>query len=459
MLKHIRLHRGLDVPIKGNAELRIEKTISADIISVKPTDFKGLVPKLVIKEGDPVKAGSIIFTDKNRPEIGFASPVSGTVESVVRGDKRKLLEIRIKADKDIDYINFGTVDIIKTQRADVIELLTKSGLWPVVKQRPYGTVANTLDTPKAIFISGFNTAPLATDLNFVLKDELDNLQAGVDVLNKLTDGGVYVGLNSKDFAASQMYKLKNVIHTGFDGPHPAGNVGIHIHHLCPVSKGEVVWTVDAINVAAIGKLFTKGIYDMSRLVAITGSMVAKPCYVKALPGMQIADIDFLVSKDDVEIFDQKVGARYISGNVLNGENVGINGSLGFYSDQVTVISEGNYFELLGWAKPVRPGKFSFSRSYFSWLTPNKKYKVDSNLNGGPRAFVVTGLYEKVLPMDIYPVYLLKSILAQDIDKMEQLGIYEVVEEDLALCEYVCPSKIDVQDIISNGINIMLKEMA
>ena len=332
-------------------------------------------------------------------------------------------------------------------------------MWPVIKQRPYGTIANTLDAPKAIFVSGFNSAPLATDLNFVLKDELDNLQAGVDVLNKLTDGGVFVGLNSKDFAASQMYKLKNVIHTGFDGPHPAGNVGIQIHHIAPVSKGEVVWTVDAINVVAIGKLFSKGIYDVSRLVAVTGSRVEKPCYVKALPGMQISDIDFLVSKENVEICDQEVGIRYISGSVLSGENVGANGSLGFYSDQVTVISEGNYFELLGWAKLARPNKFSFSRSYFSWLTPNKKYKVDTNLNGGPRAFVVTGLYEKVLPMDIYPVYLLKSILAQDIDKMEQLGIYEVVEEDLALCEYVCPSKIDVQNIVSDGINIMLKEMA
>ena len=459
MLKHIRLNRGLDVPVKGSAELRVEKTILSDVISVKPTDFKNVIPKLVVKEGDAVKAGTIIFIDKNRPEIGFASPVSGTVESIVRGDKRKLLEIRIKADKEIDYINFSTQDIFKADKTDIIQCLTTSGMWPVIQQRPYGIIANPLDTPKAIFVSSFNSAPLATDLNYVLKDELDNLQAGVDVLNKLTNGGVYVGLNSKDFAASQMYKLKNVVHTGFDGAHPAGNVSIQIHHLAPVSKGEVVWTVDAINVAAIGKLFTKGIYDMSRLVAVTGCRVAKPCYVKSFPGMQIKDIDFLVSNEQVEICDQVVDKRYISGDVLSGANVGASGSLGFYDDQVTVISEGNYFELFGWAKPVRPNKFSFSHSYFSWLTPNKKYNVDTNLNGGPRAFVVTGLYEKVLPMDIYPVYLLKSILAEDIDKMEQLGIYEVIEEDLALCEYVCPSKIDVQNIVSKGIDLMLKEMA
>ncbi len=459
MLKHIRLNRGLNIPVKGSAELRIEKTILSDVISVKPADFKNVIPKLVVKEGDAVKAGTIIFIDKNRPEIGFASPVSGTVESIIRGDKRKLLEIRIKADKEIDYINFSTKDIFKADKTDIIQCLTASGIWPVIQQRPYGVIANPLDEPKAIFVSGFNTAPLASDLNYVLKDELDNLQAGVDVLNKLTKGGVHVGLNSKDFAASQMYKLKNVVHTGFDGAHPAGNVGIQIHHVSPVSKGEVVWTVDAVNVAAIGKLFTKGIYDMSRLVAITGCRVANPCYVKAFPGMQIKDIDFLVSKAQVEICDQEVGKRYISGDVLSGVNVGAEGSLGFYDDQITVISEGNYFELFGWAKPVRPNKFSFSHSYFSWLTPNKKYNVDTNLNGGPRAFVVTGLYEKVLPMDIYPVFLLKSILAEDIDKMEQLGIYEVIEEDLALCEYVCPSKIDVQNIMSKGINLMLKEMA
>lgn len=460
MLKHIRLNRGLNISVLGSAELRIEKTIVSDIVSVKPTDFKGLIPKLMVKEGDAVKAGSIVFIDKYRPEIGFASPCSGIVESIVRGDKRKLLEIRIKADRTIDYIKFDTKDLVKTgNKESLVKKMLESGLWATVKQRPYGTIANPADEPKAIFVSGFNSAPLASNVNFMLKDEIDNLQTGMDVLNKLSKGGVYVGLDSKDFAASPLYKLKNVKHYGFDGPHPAGNVGVHIHHLAPMVKGEVVWTVDPVYVAAIGKLFNKGVYDVSKLVAIAGPGVTKPCYVKTLPGMPIRDVDFLLKKETVEICGQEVAPRYISGDVLTGENVGKEGALGFYSNLVTVISEGNYYELLGWAKIMRPKKFSFSCSYFSWLTPGKKYKVDTNLNGGHRAFVVTGLYEKVVPMDIYPVYLLKAILAGDIDKMEQLGIYEVVEEDLALCEYVCPSKIDVQDIVTQGINMMIKEMA
>lgn len=459
MLKHIRLNRGLDIPVKGNAELRIEKTIVSDVISVKPTDFKGLIPKLVVREGDTVKAGSVIFTDKYRPEIVFVSPCSGTVESIIRGEKRKLLEIRIKADRVIDYIAFGIKDIVKTGKNELAKCLLESGLWATIKQRPYGTIANPLDEPKAIFISGFNSAPLAADVNFILKDEIDNLQAGIDVLNKFTKGGVFIGLSSKDFAASPLYKLKNVKHNGFDGPHPAGNVGVQIHHVSPIGKGEVVWTVDPIHVASIGKLFTKGVYDVSRIVAVTGSAMEKPCYVKCLPGMPVKEIDFLVGNKVREIYGQQVGLRYISGDVLSGTNVGHDGSLGFYNNQITVISEGNYYELLGWAKIIRSKKFSFSNSYLSWLCPGKKYNVDTNLNGGHRAFVVTGLYEKVVPMDIYPVYLLKAILAEDIDKMEQLGIYEVVEEDLALCEYVCPSKIDVQDIVSKGINMMIKEMA
>lgn len=459
MLKHIRLNRGLDILIKGNAELRIEKTIISDVISVKPTDFKGLIPKLQVKEGDAVKAGTIVFIDKTRPEIGFASPCSGTVESIVRGEKRKLLEVRIKADRTIDYIAFDVKDIFKTDKEEISKRLLESGLWTAIKQRPYGIIANPLDTPKAVFISGFSSAPLAADVNFILKDEVDNLQAGVDVLNKLTKGGVYVGLNSKDFAASPLYKVKNVKHVGFDGPHPAGNVGIQIHHVAPVGKGEVVWTVDPVYVAAIGKLFTKGIYDVSKVIAVAGSRIEKPCYVKTLPGMQIKDIEFLVSKQEVEMYGSKLGKRYISGDVLSGENVGHEGALGFYHNQISVISEGDYYEFLGWAKLMRSKKFSFSHSYLSWLTPKKKYNVDTNLNGGHRAFVVTGLYEKVVPMDIYPVYLLKAILAGDIDKMEKLGIYEVIEEDLALCEYVCPSKMDVQHIVSDGINMMIKEMA
>lgn len=459
MLKNIQLTKGLDIPVQGAAELRIEKSIVSDIVSVKPTNFKNLTPKLLVREGDEIKAGSILFADKYRPEIGFASPVSGTVESVVRGEKRKLLEIRIKSAQTTDYIKFNTPELNTATAEEIKKSLLESGLWAAIKQRPYGIVANPADEPRAIFISAFDSAPLAPDYNFTLKDEVANIQVAVDALNKLTKGGVYVGINSKNAATSPFNHLKNVKLYGFSGAHPAGNVGVQINNIAPINKGEVVWTVDPIFLAAIGKLFTKGIYDVTRTIAVAGNRVEKPCYVTCVPGTQIKDLDFLVSKKEVEIFDQECGCRYISGNVLTGNNVGAEGSLDFYSNMVTVISEGNYYEMFGWAKPFRCGKFSFSKSYFSWLTPKKKYKVDTNTNGGVRAFVVSDVYGKVLPMDIYPVYLLKAILAEDIDKMEQLGIYEVIEEDFALCEYVCPSKIDIQDIISKGIATMIKEMA
>lgn len=459
MLKNFRLNKGLDIPVKGAAELKIEKSIVSDVVSVKPVNFKNLTPRLLVREGDEVKAGSILFVDKYHPEIGFASPVSGTVESVVRGEKRKLLEVRVKAAKTTDYIKFNTPELSKATAEEIKKTLLESGLWVALKQRPYGIVANPADEPRAIFISAFDSAPLAPDYNFTLKDELANLQVAVDVLGKLTKGGVNVGVNSKNCADSPFSKLKNVNLYGFTGAHPAGNVGVQINHIAPINKGEVVWTVDPMFLVTIGKLFTQGIYDVTRTIAVAGNRVEKPCYVTCVPGTQIKDLDFLTSKKEVEIFDQKTGCRYISGNVLTGSNVGADGSVDFYSNMVTVISEGNYYEMFGWAKPFRCGKFSFSKSYFSWLTPKKKYKVDTNTNGGVRAFVVSDVYGKVLPMDIYPVYLLKAILAEDIDKMEQLGIYEVIEEDLALCEYVCPSKIDIQDIVAKGIATMIKEMA
>lgn len=458
MLQHIRLNRGLDIPLKGVAVATVSKTVTPDIIALKPTDFKALVPKLLVKEGEAVKAGTLLFCDKKRPEIGFASPCSGTVEAIVRGDRRKLLEVRIKADKTTDYIHFQIPDIKAISKEDVIRLLLESGLWPVIKQRPFGIVASPKDEPKDIFISGFNSAPLAADLNFILKDEADYLQVAVDMLKKLTKGDVHIGLSNEDYAASPLYKIKGAQLHIFDGPHPAGNVGIQIANVSPIKKGEIVWTVDAVNLAAIGKLFKNGIVDMSRLVAVAGPRVEKPCYVKALPGVAIKEFLPFIMEGEAEIYGQKVANRIISGDVLSGTKVSQEGFLGYYDTLVSVISEGNYCETFGWAKPFRPKKFSLSRSYFSWLTPSKRYNADANLNGGVRAFVVTGLYEKVLPMDIYPVFLLKAILAENIEEMERLGIFEVVEEDLALCEYVCPSKIDVQEIVAKGIDIMIKDM-
>ena len=452
MSNNITLKRGLDIPISGEAAQKIKKAVVPDVVAVKPTDFRGLLPKLLVKEGDSVLAGTPVLADKLSPGIVFCSPVSGTVQAVVRGEKRKLLEVRIKADETQKYADFG-IQKVKDLSADQIkETLLKSGLWPALVQRPYGVLANPDIRPKAIFVSAFSTAPLAADTDYSFRDEFGNIQTAINALAKLTDGGIHVSFNSVNYNGTPFHKLENVIQHTFTGKHPAGNVGIQIHHISPIRKGETVWTVSPLMLAAIGKLFNTGKYDMTRRVAVTGPKAVDPCYVTALPGMAMADIK--------EFYDnQAKDIRFISGDVLTGTNVGEEGFLGFYDNQVTLIKEGREHEMLGWAKPFRSNLFSASRTYFSWLTPNRKYDMDTNLHGGVRAFLMNDVYGKVLPMDIFPVYLTKACIAGDIDKMEKYGIYEVLEEDLALCEYVCPSKIDIQAIISDGISLMMKEMA
>ena len=451
MSNNITLKRGLDIPISGEAAQKIKKAVVPDVVAVKPTDFRGLLPKLLVKEGDSVLAGTPVLADKLSPGIVFSSPVSGTVQAVVRGEKRKLLEIRIKADETQKYVDFG-IQKVKDLTADQIkEVLMKSGLWPALVQRPYGVLANPDIRPKAIFVSAFSTAPLAADIDYALRDEFDNIQTAVNALAKLTDGGIHVSFNSVNYNGTPFHKLENVIQHTFTGKHPAGNVGIQIHHISPIRKGETVWTISPLMLAAIGKLFNTGKYDMTRRIAVTGPKAVDPCYVTALPGMAMADIK--------EFYDNSArDIRFISGDVLTGTNVGEDGFLGFYDSQVTLIKEGREHEMLGWAKPFRSNLFSASRTYFSWLTPNRRYDMDTNLHGGVRAFLMNDVYGKVLPMDIFPVYLTKACIAGDIDKMEKYGIYEVLEEDLALCEYVCPSKIDIQAIISDGISLMMKEM-
>lgn len=452
MSNNIDLKRGLDIPISGTAAQKTKKVIVPDVVAVKPTDFRGLIPRLLVREGDKVLAGSPILADKKSPEILFTSPVSGTVTEVVRGEKRKLLEVRIKADKTQESVDFGSAKVSGMSADAVKEALLKSGLWPAFIQRPYGIIANPQIKPKAIFVSAFSTAPLAANAEYAFKDEMANIQTGIDAIAKLTDGGVHVSLNSENHSGTPFHKLENVILHVFSGRHPAGNVGVQIHHISPIQKGETVWTVSPLMLAAIGKLFNTGKYDVSRLVAVTGPEVSDPCYVKGVAGMQISSVSEFCSKN-------ADGLRFISGDVLTGTNVGAEGFLGFYDNQITVLEEGRKHEMLGWAKPFRSSLFSFSHTYFSWLTPGRKFNMDTNIHGGPRAFVMSDVYSKVLPMDIYPVYLIKACLAGDIDKMEKFGIYEVLEEDLALCEYVCPSKIEIQSILSDGINLMLKEMA
>ena len=450
MSNNIYLKKGLNIPINGVAAQTTKKVIVPDVVTIKPTDFRGLVPKLLVREGDKVLAGTPVLADKMSQNILFSSPVSGVVAEVVRGEKRKLLEVRIKADAEQEYVDFGVKRVADMSAEQIKEALLAAGLWPALVQRPYGIVANPEATPKAIFVSAFSTAPLAADLDFTLRDDLTNIQTAINALNKLTKGGVHVSLNAQTYSGTPFHKLENVIMHTFSGPHPAGNVGVQIHHISPICKGETVWTVSLMMLAAIGKLFNTGKYDVRRKIAVTGPKVKNPAYVDGYPGISMKDVK--------EFYGDASELRFISGDVLTGTNVGAEGYLGFHDNQITILEEGDKYELLGWAKPFRPKLFSASRTYFSWLTPNKKYDMDTNLHGGPRAFVVNDTYSKVLPMELYPVHLLKACLANDIDNMEKFGIYEVLEEDFALCEYVCPSKIDIQQIITDGIALMLKEM-
>ena len=450
MSNNIYLKKGLDLPISGVAAQTTKKVIVPDVVAVKPTDFRGLVPKLLVREGDKVLAGTPVLADKMSQNILFASPVSGTVAEVVRGEKRKLLEVRIKADEKQEYVDFGVKKVAEMSAEEIKAALLESGLWPALTQRPYGIVANPESKPKAIFVSAFTTAPLAANPEYALGADVEHIQTAINALGKLTDGGVHLSLNSETYSGTPFHKLENVIQHTFTGKHPAGNVGVQIHHISPIRKGETVWTVSLLMLAAIGKLFNTGKYDVRRKIAVTGPKAENPSYVEGYPGISMKELkDYYASAENL---------RFVSGDVLTGTNVGAEGFLGFADNQVTILEEGNKYELFGWAKPFRTSQFSASHTYFSWLTPNKKYDMDTNLHGGPRAFVVNDTYGKVLPMDLYPVYLLTACLANDIDKMEKYGIYEVLEEDLALCEYVCPSKIYIQQIITDGIALMLKEM-
>ncbi|MDE6147476.1 MAG: Na(+)-translocating NADH-quinone reductase subunit A [Bacteroidales bacterium] len=450
MSNNIYLKKGLDIPISGTAAQITKKVIVPDVVAVKPTDFRGLVPKLLVREGDKVLAGTPVLADKMSQNILFASPVSGTVAEVVRGEKRKLLEVRIKADAQQEHVDFGVRKVSDMTAEQIREALLESGLWPALVQRPYGIIADPQVKPKAIFVSAFSKAPLAASPEFALGDEISDIQTAINALGKLTDGGIHFSLNAENYSGTPFHKLENVIMHTFCGPHPAGNTGVQIHHISPIRKGETVWTVSLLMLAAIGRLFNTGKYNLKRKIAVTGPEAIDPAYVEGYPGISMKDIS--------EFYGSSENLRFISGNALTGTAVGAEGFLGFFDNQVTILREGNEYELLGWAKPVRLSQFSSSRTYFSWLTPKRKYNMDTNLHGGPRAFVLNDVYSKVLPMDLYPVHLLKACLAQDIDKMEKYGIYEVLEEDLALCEYVCPSKIDIQQIITDGISLMLKEM-
>ena len=443
MSNNLDLKKGLNVPLKGAAAPEVIKAVIPDIVAVKPTDFPGFIPRLLVKEGDAVLAGSPLMANKNRPEILLTSPVSGTVCSIVRGEKRKLLAVLVKASEKQEYAPLGAKAPATAEEAK--ELLLKSGLWVALVQRPYGVIADPDVKPKAIFVSSQCTAPLAPDTDFTLGDALQDVQAGINALARIAP--VHFSIRKEKASSTPFHKVENAVLHEVSGPHPSGNVGVQISHISPIQKGETVWTVSLMLLAAIGRLVNTGKLDLTRKVAVTGPAATKNAYVKCLPGTPVESIAHVLP--DV---------RVIGGNALTGEVLGKNGYLGFFQGQLTLLREGFEREWFGWAKPFRPKVHSSSWCYFSWLTPRKQYDMDTNLHGGPRAFVETKCFEDVTPMDIFPIYLIKACLAGDIEKMEKFGIYEVLPEDLALCDYVDPSKNEIQAIIQKGIDLMIKEM-
>ncbi len=444
----VKIKRGLDIPLVGEAEKTLQEAPKAEMYAVIPDDFHGVVPKILVKSGDAVKAGTPLMCDKNRPEVNFVSPVSGTVEAVNRGERRKVLEIVVKSDGKFESVEFEKLDAKKMDAQAIKETLLQSGLFAFIKQRPYDVIANPEVAPRDIFVTAFDSAPLAPEFEFVAKGEEAALQAGVDALAKLTNGKVYVGVN----ATSQL-KLNGCQVVKFQGAHPAGNVGVQIANIAPISKGEVVWTISAFDLLLIGRLFTTGKLDFTRIITLAGSEVEAPKYVKTTMGASIAS----VITGNVKKADHN--QRIISGNVLTGTKVSASDYLRAYSSQVTIIPEGDDCnEFVGWATPGC-GKFSVSRTFGSWLFgKNKKYNIDARLRGGERGIIMSGEYDSVFPMDILPEFLVKAVIAFDIDKMENLGIYEVAPEDFALCEFVDTSKLPLQQIIRNGLDALMKEM-
>lgn len=450
MSKLIKIKKGLDIKLVGKADKQVKEQGLAAFYALKPTDFVGLTPKILVKEGEKVKAGTSLFFDKYKPEIQFTAPVSGTVSEVLRGERRRVLEVVIKADESIEYESFTKANPADLDRLQIKENILKAGIWPAIGQRPYAIIANPADVPKSIFISGFDSAPLAPDYEFILKDQFDDFQTGINALAKLTDGKVNLSLHSEKNKNGILKNTKNVDVYEFSGPHPSGNIGVQINKISPINKGDIIWYINPQDVVVIGRLFNKGIYDATKIIALTGSEIKNPKYYKIINGSRVLPL-LENNLTDTE-------SRIISGNVLTGQKVEMSNYIGFYDSQISVIPEGNKDEFLGWGTPGFK-KYSNTRTFFSWLTPNKEYRLDTNMHGGHRPFVVTGELEKVFPMDIYPMQLIKAIIIEDIDLMEQLGIYEVAEEDFALCEFVNTSKIEIQKVVRQGLDIMIKEFS
>ncbi len=445
----LKISKGFDIKLVGKALPELVQDIQSDTYSFKPTDFPGLArPKVLVNEGDTVKAGTPLFFDKWNEQVKFTAPVSGEVVEIKRGARRYPLEIKILADKVLTYESFtshSASEIANLSREAVLSQLLTSGVWPNLVERPFGLVPKPEHKPKAIFISALDSHPLAPDYDFVFSGEENYLQAGIDVLQKLTDGKIHITTSSGK--GSVFKNLQGVEKHEISGPHPAGNVGVQIHHIDPINKGEFVWTTTPYGLQQIGRLFLDGKYDSRKVVALAGSEVKKPQYYSTYSGASL--------KNFVEGNLKSDNVRFISGNVLTGAKIDQDGSLGFNQNMFSVIPEGNHHELFGWILPTTR-KVSFHKAFglLSFLSPAKERVIDTNLHGEERAIVQSGVFEQVLPMDIYPVHLIKSILANDFEEMEALGIYEVIEEDFALCEFVDVSKMHIQAILREGMEAL-----
>jgi Na+-transporting NADH:ubiquinone oxidoreductase subunit A len=451
MSKTVKLKKGLDIKLVGEAEKVSSEFLMPKSVSIFPSDFHGLTPKMVVKPGDKVLAGDVIFYNKYEESVKCSSPVSGTVRDVVRGDKRRIMEVIIDSDGQQTFKSNPSINPDSASKEEIKSKLLESGLWLFVMQRPIDIVANPSKEPKAIFISAFDSSPLAPDYDFVLHGENENFQAGVTALSKLTEGKVHVTINGKESADSTFTGVKNAQINTIVGKHPAGNVGTQIHHIDPINKGEMVWTLNAQDVMIIGRALLTGNFDLSKMVALTGSSAKNRKYFKTIIGANLSDI--------VKGNTEGENLRIVSGGILTGIKTSADSNLRFYSNQVTVIPEGDeykFFLTKGWLAPGFD-KFSNSRLFPTFLSPNKRKVLDTNTNGEERGFVVTGELEKVFPFDIYPMQLVKAAITDDIDAMENLGIYEVIPEDFALCEYVCTSKINIQDKIRTALDLIQDE--
>ncbi|MCF8272244.1 MAG: Na(+)-translocating NADH-quinone reductase subunit A [Flavobacteriaceae bacterium] len=450
MSNDIRIKKGLDIKLKGEAEKTLEQATLSNFYTLRPQDFHGVVPKLISKVGAKVKAGEPVFYDKSNENVKFVSPVSGEIIEIARGEKRKILSIKIQADNQNSYLESNVLNLETAKPEEVKSLLLSSGCWPFIKQRPYDVIANPNREPKAIFISAHASAPLVANYNFTLQGKEKELQAAVTALGKLTKGKVRVCVGK--FGKSPMADLSGITLHKVSGPHPSGNVGTQINKIDPVNKGEVVWTVNPHDLVIIGELLLTGKFNAERIIALVGSSIEKPRYFVTKLGCEIATMlyDKGIEKD--------AHVRIISGDILSGKQVNPDGYLDYYSNTITVIPEGDDYEFFGWTKPVF-NKISTSRALtFSWMFPNKKYDLNTNTNGEHRAFVTTGNYEEVFPLDIFPMQILKACKYKDLDEMEALGMYEVAPEDFALTEFICVSKQPHQDIIRKGLDLMLKEI-